>query len=254
MFFRKRLFLTAGVLLLILLGIIFFGKTSAAGRVQDGFVALIRPFIRLREHIRFFSSPAFGGNEDTQQKIKALSFDVEQLKEENERLQNALGFQTRQKIFLTGADVLFEGRELGKEFLVISQGKNKGIEEGDSVIDSNGFFMGVVREVGGETAKVVVASNSGETQTVDLLPGTTRALAKGVGNRTFVLELVEGEAVVRPGDFVVLPGPRPTALLMAEVASVKRGVNSAFQEVQAILLARPERAREVFVVKNLSLR
>ena len=177
-------------------------------------------------------------------------FELDRLRAENTRLKNLLGFKAEIKEVPRGARVLLYMQELGKEFLLIDQGMSSGIFEGMRVVDSQGFFVGTVRELGETTAKVVIGSNLQETHDGELLPLGVRVIVKGRGARTLALELVQSDLPVREGDFVTLfARDLSRSVMMAEVTRVRREVSSAFQTVSAVLLARPDSLREVYLLE-----
>jgi len=178
---------------------------------------------------------------------KALVFELEQLKLENAALKKVLSFKEASKLFLKGARVIFYSRELGKEFLLIDQGKKAGIKAGDLVIDAEQVFIGIVKEAGDGFAKVGVAANPGETFEVEIMPLRMRALAKGLGARAFTIDLLPADTPVRKGDLVGLLN-KDKFFLLAEIAGEKEVSGSAFKEVRAVYLAHPELAREVFIL------
>ena len=240
----RRTLLTFLLPVALAIGVVLVGKTPLPGYMRDGFVALFKPLFGL-------SIRSQSRDTELESTIKKLSFANQELEAENNRLRNALAFKEKGGGIEKGADVLFEARELGKEFLIINRGSSDGIHEGDGVIDSNEFFVGTIKTVGDKTAKVAVASNNGETASIELVPSGTRALARAIGARTFALDLVEGDAPVHVGDFVALAHSHAASpLLLAEVAYVHREVSSAFQEVNAVLLSHPDQLKEVFIINN----
>ena len=76
-----------------------------------------------------------------------------------------------------------------------------------------------------------------------------KAFAKGLGNRTFSLELLPQNAVIRTGDYVMARGDKASFLLV-EVVRVETAGTGAFKEVRAVLVSHPEREEEVFVVSG----
>lgn len=182
-------------------------------------------------------------------RLQASLVVAEELSAENELLRAALEFKKREEKKLVGAEVLMYGKELGREFLLINKGINDGIINGSIAYDANGLAVGIVKEAAQDFAKISIMSNPDEVQEVLMLPLRGKGFAKGIGNRTFALELVSIDTVVRKGDMVVASFPgRIYAHPMAEVVSVSASGTAGLQEVRATLLVKPEMLKQVFIV------
>lgn len=186
------------------------------------------------------------------QEVASARHTIDSLKQENDRLRAMLAFKEKYKLNLKGVSVLLYGHELGQEYVIIDQGSLAGIRKNDVVLDARGMFIGMVREAGPRESKVGVASNADEVQEAYIRPLGVKAIAKGIGSRTFTVDLVSQDSPVRQGDFVTvrIPGV-PDDFLLGEVARVSSNNGGAFKEIQAVLLAHPESETEVFVLMKL---
>jgi len=186
---------------------------------------------------------------DKEGRLAASLATIEVLTQENNRLRSALGFKDKKNINVKGAGIIYYGYEFGKEYLLIDGGINEKIQKGDIVIDANGLLVGTVKDVEGSFAKVGVAANTEEVFDVELLPLGIKAFAKGLGGRAFSLELVAQNAAVHRGDYIMMKGDQ-SSFLLGEVVRVEITGTGTFKEVRAILLARPDLEKEVFVVSS----
>lgn len=247
MLLRKKVFNI--VIVFVLLGaLIFFNELLGIKNLAFG---LIRPLL---ETVRWVNE--FGGLSQEELKFfeqserqKTIVFELEQLKSENAVLKKALSFKEENKLSLKGARVIFYSQELGKEFLLIDQGKEAGVKVGDLVVDAEQIFMGMIKEMGNGFAKVGMASNPGETLEVEITSLRVKALARGLGARAFTIDLLPLDTPLRKGDFVGLLN-KGKFLLLAEIAGEKGVSGNAFKETRALFLARPELAREVFILNS----
>ena len=252
---RRRRFIGFTTVTVILLGLLIFFNTSATvrfvrGRILSAVVPVIHPFNTVRVWgIAMLGSTQDAVSDGMKEKLDVASAALERLGLENDRLRSALAFKERNKVSLKGASVLYYGRELGKEYLLIDRGGDDSIEKGSMVVDSDGLVIGTVNEVQDAFAKVGVATNSEEVFDAELLPSGIKAFAKGMGNRTFSLELLPQNAVMRAGDYVMAKGTK-SSFLLGEVVRVETAGTGAFKQVRAILLSHPERTEEVFVVST----
>lgn len=250
---RKATVLKVAAAVLFLGLLIFFSNSGPVKMIRNGSLWILKPFMRI--------ATTWGGGtnfseEDTSRmapergNLKAALAELEKLRSENDSLKKALGFKNETPVRFSGARVLFYSKEFGREFLLIDKGENDGTRMGDLVVDSGRILVGKVVEAGQGTSKVEVASNPDLAFEAELIPARTRALAKGLGGRTFSLELVSADAVLKKGDLVMLSSSpaRSAGLLLGELVSVAKISGGAFQEVRAFLLARPEMLQEVFII------
>ncbi len=247
MMFRKKVFKI--IVVLALLGaLIFFNEFLG---IKSFIIRMMRPFLGTVMWVNGFGGPNQKEvkliEQDEHQKV--LVFELEQLKLENAVLKKALFFKEENKLSLKGARVIFYSQELGKEFLLIDQGKEAGVKLGDLVVDAEQIFMGVVKEAGDGFAKVGIASNPEETFEVEIMPWRVRALAKGLGARAFTIDLLPLDTPLRKGDLVSLLN-KDKFLLLGEIAGEKGVSGSAFKEARAVYLAHPELVREVFILSS----
>lgn len=196
-------------------------------------------------------------------KTESLTFEVEKLREANRALRKLFNFKEESLFSIRGARVLLYFKELGGEALMIDQGRNLGIEKGDFVIDENRLLVGVVAEVGDSVSKISIASNTGVALEVLVLPLGVSSLARGVGARTLSLDLIPVDVPLRRGDLVVLLGIANKTVgeygaqsysrfsfLLGSVVNNESSPGAVFREVKAVLLSRPEKLEEVFVVRR----
>lgn len=248
------------LVIVVFVGIlIFFSNTGPIKNIRSFIVWSFGPFMKMAGKLRNAAGlNAFWRQNlekivEENQRFKTTQFEVEKLRIENSILKKTLSFKEEKKVSLKGLRVLFYAQELGKEFLLVDQGEDGGIQRGDLVVDAQGLILGKISEAGKETAKVEIASNAGQTFEVEIIPLGIKALAKGMGARIFDLELIPLDSPLKIGDFVVMlnteKGGYVSSLLMAEIASIKSSTGTIFKEGRAYLLARPEFIKEVFIIK-----
>lgn len=181
--------------------------------------------------------------------LDAITAMMQELTAENDRLRAALGFKERNKLYFKGAGVRYYGTEFGHEFLLVESKNLEGVEKGSLVIDANGLLIGSVKDIQDSYVKIGIASNPEEVYEVILLPSGTNAFAKGLGNRTFSLELISQDAIIRKGDFIVLKSEYKT-VVAGEVIKIVSSGTGAFKEIRATLLSHPDFQEEVFIISK----
>lgn len=239
------------VILAAVLGVlIFFNSTKPVETLYNFAARIMKPIAALAG--RFSRAVPSAADEENLREM-AEKFEVETLRQENARLRQALSLRTTFELPLRGADVISYFQEFGKEFLLIGGGNEAGLREGDVVLDQHGFVVGFVHEVRDAFAKVSIASNAGTTHEAEIIPGSTRVLAKSIGARTFLLELLPADAAVHTGDFVgvvqSVAGVR-RIFLLAELRKSTERPGNIFKEAHAVLVARPETLATVFVISS----
>lgn len=238
-----------GVAVLLVLGIVIF--FSGSGLVQSIRESLMTAFVPFAD-VSFFGLSDEERSEfaRAKQRLKAIEFELDALRNENNELRAALGMSSRAGLSqLRGADVVRYGNELGEEFLIINRGEEHGVQEGDFAFDDYGLFVGSIRDVGVNTSTISLASNPGEITEVSLLPSGAQALATGIGARTLSLELVSATIPLRIGDGVFLPARNAAGpFLVGDIVAIRIEQNDIFQSVRATIAARPEQIEKVFLL------
>lgn len=243
------------IVVAIAFGLIFFSRTVPVVFLRSGIISIFRPVFNLASVLGRIAgmdgthTDDLSRLQDENRRLREIEQEYLMLAEKDAALQKMLGLKEKQRVPLQGSRVLLYGNEFGKEFLLLDEGSAQKIRQGDLVVDARGNFVGIIREAGEQFAKVSVASNPGEAFEVTMAPLGIKALAKGIGNRTFSLELIPDDMPVRSGDFALMSGRLGNAnVLTGEVTAVSSSGVGAFQSVSAVLIARPETLDEVFVI------
>lgn len=241
------------ILILLLLGVIIWGgnkHTIISGR--EKIINIFMPVISFANSMQKRLSGANSKNniaDDKDEHIKTLEFANNELLKENQSLKELLNFKQKTGTPLKSAEVLLYTKELGKETLLIDRGLSDGLKDGDLAIDDKQVFVGFVRELQDNFAQVDIASNMGETFEVETSSLSVRALAEGIGSKTFNIKLIPRETQLHTGDFISLVNGRYKGLLLGEIANIDTG-SSAFLEVKAVSLTRPEILQNVFILSS----
>lgn len=241
----------------ILASFVFLPRSLFANAIQNTAATIVSPILRLNAFLvrRFFvadSSDRIAAMVKENQLLRAEKFELERIREENEDLRRALQFAKSERLELIGADVLLYSQEFGREFMVINQGKEANVARGDSVVTEDRMLVGVVKDVGAGFSKIEIASNPEEKFSVRFLNPAARAIARGLGARTFAVEFITPDALVARGDMLFFTvGRAPDSpLILGTIARELLQNGAALKEARALLLARPELLVRVFVIKK----
>ena len=173
---------------------------------------------------------------------------LNQLKEENEMLREALNLGMEKDFQLKVADVL--SQDVSKNAILINKGSEQGIKKAMPVITQEKVLIGKVEEVSNDFSRVVLISDPSNSFPVELENGTV-GLIKGQGNQDLLLEKIPYNIDVGEGQIIVtnsLGGIFPKGLLVGKVKEVKKTDISPFQKIKVSLLFNPSELRKVFII------
>lgn len=252
--------------------IVFFGGTRPVRLARAGAVDFFRPLmVAVGDAGRWLGRKSVGSDEvrrlrEENERLTAENFDREKLARDIGTLESAFAFRKSAGIALTGGRVLSYTRELGREILVLDQGTNAGVKDGDAVIDGYGALVGDVDDAGDNSSRVVVASNAGVTFPAFFMRGEGTVLARGLGARAFSVELIPRSVPISQGDFLARRvsgrGGREHMILVASMVGggpdgagwLTRGTQpdgvGGFISARAVLVARPETLEYVFIIQS----
>lgn len=248
---RFSFLLYPAMLAVILVGLlIFFTQSTAVLFLREQIFNTLSIAITPLNSLRVWSHGGTSPQADTthlQEQLIQARATLQQLASDNNRLRSALNFKEKNKLHLLGASVRTYGYEMGREFLIIDRGVHDGIIKGSFVINESGLVVGMVDTVENNFSKVGIASNTKYVFDAELLPLNINVFAKGLGNRTFLLDILPQHSLPHVGDFVMARTGN-ISFLMGEIVRVEMGGTGVFKEVRAILLSHPENEKEVFIV------
>lgn len=189
-------------------------------------------------------------NQVVQLQQNQVQFD--KLKTDNELLRNELKFKAQSDLVLESCNVLSIDPQELSDAIVLSCGKEQGIEEGQAVI-SQGYMIAKVAYVGSFTSTAILISNAQSSVDAKLSKNNTEGVIKGSFGSGMVFDLVSQNADVAQGDLVVTAGINaqiPKDILIGQVGSVLSGQNDLFKKMSVTSPVRQRAVEYVFVVKQ----
>lgn len=247
----------------MILLIVFSSLTPMERFIRDAGFWLVKPLLYAGAVLRQESASLYFNNAisseftknliEENQRLKARLYNAEKIGEEVGRLKKALKFREERGINLEGARVLLHTQEFGKEFLLIDKGIKDGIREHQVAVDSNALLVGMVREATNYEAKIEIASNVGMTYEVEITPLGVRAVVRGIGGRTFLVELIPQKTPIRKGDLLgaVIPQKiKKISFPLGEIITKELESNGGFGYARGVLLAKPELLSEIFIIQG----
>ncbi|MES2216379.1 MAG: rod shape-determining protein MreC [Patescibacteria group bacterium] len=214
------LLVTAGVILILVVGIQFFFPHFFPGF----FTSLTQPFWRMEFSISSGSlnSPAslLSQNEELKRQLAAVDVrlqSAQSLEAENAELKAALGRATSTPRIL--AAVLKRPPLAPYDELIIDIGKDYAVASGTAVYSPERIRIGTITDVLGQTSKVKLLSSPGEKYEVLIGANKEPATAVGRGGGHYEAKVPQ-ESLISEGDVVINPSinEAPFGVVTAKVS------------------------------------
>ncbi len=189
-------------------------------------------------------------NQLAQLQQQQVQFD--KFKNDNELLRNELKFKAQSGLVLESCNVLSIDPQELTDAMVISCGREQGIQEGQAVM-SQGYLVAKIAYVGSYTSTALLISNSQSSIDAKLSKNNTEGVVKGSFGSGMVFDLVSQNADVANGDLVVTAGINariPKDILIGQVGTVLSGQNDLFKKMSVTSPVRQRAVEFVFVVKQ----
>jgi rod shape-determining protein MreC len=202
-------------------------------------------------------------NEIMQEQLEQLTLvnvQTIELKEENERLRELLGFkETHPNYTLVAAEVVAQeipAQVIGGESnnliqaIRIDQGSESGIEKGMSVVTARGL-VGRIEQVGEGWSQVLLLTDETSAVAAYGLEGRASGMVEGTGDG-LMMRYVPHEQRVEPSDVVLtsgLGGGFPKGLVIGTIAEVHRSDVNPWQEATIRTTLDVSQLEYVFVIR-----
>lgn len=184
----------------------------------------------------------------------ANSLQVEQLRNENQRLRELLSMRARVMPRAIGAQVVYDAADPYSRRVVIDRGQTHGVQAGSPVIDESGV-LGQVTRVYPLIAEVSLLVDRDQAIPVLDVRSGVRSVAYGEpasDGDGLALRYTLAETDIREGDLLTTSGVDavyPPGLPVARVTTVERQSGSSFMRIRAEPLARMDGTLHVLVLE-----
>ncbi len=262
--YSKAFVIFASVLVVIIIGLVMQSK-GWLQPIEYGLLQAPRPVASV---VRTVASPirtlfsTLGSlrsvvRENTQLRGQVAQLQQQQvqydkIKSDNDLLRNELKFKGQSKLDLEPCTVLSVDPEQLSDAMILSCGKEQGIQEGQAVI-SQGYLVAKITYVGSYTSTALLISNSNSSIDAQVSKNNTEGVVKGSFGSGMLLDLVSQNADVQPGDLVVTAGinPRiPKDILIGQIGQIISGPNDLFKKMSVTSPVRQRAVEFVFVAKQ----
>jgi len=192
------------------------------------------------------------------QRLTTENARLDETRRENELLTGLLQMQAGFDFKTTAATVIARESSEFRRLVVLDRGTNDGIAVGDVAVAAGGALAGRVVEVGPDSAKVVLVTDSGSTVIGQLTTNaTTGQVVGGLDDGVLVMSQIDSSEKVTVGDEVVTAGielgggirsPYPKGLLLGQVIDVRRDANAVVQTAYLQPAANLDKLEYVLVI------
>jgi len=188
------------------------------------------------------------------QKLLSQVADLQNIKQENDSLREALGLNIQKDFDLAIGRVI--SKEILKDSILINIGTADGVKKGFPVILSGKTLLGRVVDVYPSYSRVLLITNKDNKIDVEIPESGGFALSRGEGGMKVSLDMFPRDKELKEGNLIVtsaLGGNYPAGLLMGKVKNVKKLDNEAFQMADIELVFDLSTINNVFVIKNTEI-
>ena len=192
------------------------------------------------------------------QRLTTENARLDEIRRENESLTGLLQLKAGVDFQTTAATVIARESSEFRRLVVLDRGTNDGIAVGDVAIAAGGALAGRVVEVGPDSAKVVLVSDSSSTVIGQLTTNAaTGQVVGGLDDGVLVMSQIDSSEKVTVGDEVVTAGielgggirsPYPKGLLLGQVIDVRRDANDVVQTAYLQPAANLDKLEYVLVI------
>ena len=246
--------------------LIFFNPKNFFSPIRTLFLEVAYPFQKsfylmgrgIAEVFSIFGS--IGEMKDENERLlrenNALVSELAALKsvsKENETLREHLNLAPKDKFELELCFVIGKDPEGLGSWLLIGKGSLDGIQMDMPVVVSGGILIGKIDEVGLDSARVrLLTDSTSAVNAVDLETGA-RGLIKGAYGLGMIMDMISQSDVLNEGDVVVTSGlgnEFPKGLLIGKVQEIKFSSDRLFQQAVVVPRIKYEKLDLVSVIKN----
>jgi rod shape-determining protein MreC len=189
------------------------------------------------------------------EELRARLAELEEARQENERLRALVEFAEERKLAKLGARVIRRPVSIWEGVIVVDRGSVDGVEPGMPVIAAQGL-VGQVAEVSKNSATVRLLTD--QQSGVAAMIQSTRAtgVVRGSVSGALSLDFIDREQLPVTGDVVItsgLGGVYPTGIVVGDVTAVDDRRGELYPRVSVVSRVPVDRIEEVFILVGATL-
>lgn len=179
--------------------------------------------------------------------------ELQTVKKENEMLREQINLAPKNKFNLEASQVIGQDPQGLGSWIMIDKGSSSGVKQNMPVIVFDGILIGKVEDVGLNSAKVNLLTNSASAVNVSDVETGARGLIKGAYGLGISMDMIAQSDVVNENDTIVtsgLGGDIPAGLLVGKIQAVGFSADKLFQQAIITPKIKYQKLDMVFVIKN----
>ncbi len=192
--------------------------------------------------------------EEQNTKLRRAVEELEEYKQESERLRGLLQLSSAYQLQSSAARVIGRSQDAWSRTITIDKGSSNGFSSGMPVLNSYGL-IGQIEQLNANNAVVRLISDEKSGVSAMIQSNRAAGILRGSADGSLRLDYITTDAEVKPGDVVItsgMGGVYPKGLPIGEVISVERSAASLYYNI----VVRPPRAsasyEEVLVITKLN--
>ena len=200
------------------------------------------------------SSASYTALQQENAQLKAQLVQMEELRQENERLTGLLEMKTQYQISGPTGRVIGTGSDAYSRTITVAVGQSSGVEAGQAVVGPSGL-VGQVIEVSPLTCRVRLLTDPQSGVSAYLQNGRDGCVVKGAVDGLLYVEYLDDSVQVQVGDVVVtsgMGGSYPAGIAIGTVTNVVNEAGTSERTIIVAPLANVDSLEEVTVVSSAS--
>lgn len=189
--------------------------------------------------------------------FKTRQMGLDDLQAENQRLREALEFESAQSHDMVAAEIIAVNPSNWNRTLIINKGENAGLRRNMAVITPQGV-VGRIMEVRGKTAEIILLSDSREGNSIGGVIARTQSMVIVTGGGDYLGQCTVRPAVdsffsdIRENDLIVTAANSdffPRGVSIGRIAEVNYGYNQMVDKAILQPAVKINRMQTVYVIK-----
>ncbi len=189
---------------------------------------------------------------ESNQSLQAQLLEMNELRQENDRLAKLLDFQAQTKMQMIAARVISRDLLTDHATIRLDKGTHHGLKAGQAVISTEGV-VGYIFRPGAFTSQVLLITDRYSVIDGVVARSRARGIAEGKGPDALTFRYVDKSEDIQKGDLIVtssIDNIFPKGFPVAVVEEVENKQYAASLRVELKPVVDPDKLEEVFVITN----
>lgn len=220
---------------------------------------LILPFKKAAQNLFVFFTRQLVTNsrkylsrlEELEKKGLILSLQIKELqylKDENERLKKALGFKKEKKVNLEAVKIVSFDPSSWRRLVTINAGKTRGIKEGSSAINEEGYLLGRIVRIENSYSRLILIDDPNFSLPV-FVGKSSSGLLCGSLSGAKIRYIEDGDQIQVKDKVWCKIAAYAFPVYIGEVKGIRKNKDDLFWDVDVRLFSQNPLLHKIFIVK-----